>query len=445
MHKNDRNLSKVWGELFEKRDKKKASKFASLIENGYENFFEPILKGGDALHDEITGEEFEKSEKSVDKELTITKDTYRQIILGEKLRDCDIMIISENNLTYLKDVFYIQPAKLDYYYYFLNEKSDAELLQSVDNCTIIRFNNPNFNQPIKGNNNSYELQFYGGNEWNGKSFEEMVNPQGKDRNFKRLGVLRMDVDNLGSIFQKGILPERATLSRYAALSRSFDYFFSGYLNTIWEETDRESSYIIYSGGDDVFIVGSWDTCISLAKKIREDFREFTCKNPAFSISGGIAIVSAKYPIMKGAEEAAGEEHNAKEHSNKNSISFMDFPLNWDLEFPVVEKLKNEFVRLIDEEKEPSSLLSKIMAHAANAEIKAHKISKIKTYWMLTYDLSRMKDRTKNQATKTLLDNCIKEVCGNKSALNSEAIASDYHALELWAFAARWAELELRSK
>jgi CRISPR-associated protein Csm1 len=153
--------------------------------------------------------------------------------------------------------------------------------------------------------------------------------------------------------------------------------------------------------------------------------------------------------MKGADESDDEEKNAKNHyangKTKNSISFMDFPLNWDEEFAVVEKLKNELVRLIEDEKEPSALLSKIRTHAANAEIKAHEIKKIKTYWMLTYDLSRFRDRTKNIDTERLLNNCIKEVCGNKSLLNGMPIKTDYHPLELWAFAARWAELQIRSK
>jgi CRISPR-associated protein Csm1 len=451
MHKDkEHNLDTVWKQLFEKRDLKKNSKFATLIENGYENFFEPLMKGGDALRDEITGEEFTKNELSDNRELTIKKNTDLQIDLGKKLRDTDIMIISENVLTYMKDIFYIQPVELGYYYYFLNEKNDAKSLISVDNCVVIRFNNPNFNQPIKGNNNSYELQFYGGNEWKGQSFEEMVNPPDKnDDSFKRLGVLRMDVDNLGSIFQSGILPEQATLSRFAALSRSFDYFFSGYLNTIWKETSPDRSFIIYSGGDDVFIVGSWDVTVELAKKIRGDFREFTCLNPAFSISGGIAIVPQKFPVMKAADESDKEELAAKGHhadeKSKNAISFMDFPLNWDVEFPVVEKLKKKLVDLIDIGKEPSSLLSKIMTHAANADIKEHKIRNIKTYWMLTYDLSRMKDRTKDEDAKGLIDNCIIEVCGHKSRLNGETITTNYHPLELWAFAVRWAELELRVK
>ena len=445
MHKDkSNNLGTIWHDLFEKRDKKKSCKFADLIENGYNNFFEPLMQGGDALRDRITGEEFLSGEKQVKFEegYFIKENTDNQIELGKRLRDTEIMVVSENVLTYWNKKFHINPANLGFYYYFV-QKND--LTPSVDNVTIIRFNSPDFNMPIGGNNNTYEFQYYGGNEYNGQTFEEMSD----NSSFSRLGVLRMDVDNLGSIFQSGISRERATLSRFAALSRSFDYYFSGYLNTIWKKTDPDHSFIIYSGGDDVFIVGGWEVTILLAKKIHEDFCEFTCHNPAFGISGGIAIVPAKFPIMKGAEESADEEKAAKNHTvkgkSKNTISFMDFPMNWDTEFPAVESLKGKLVRLIEEEKEVKALLSKIMNHAANAGIKAHKITHIKTYWMFTYDLSRMKDRTKISNTKALIDNCITEVCGNKSQLNGKTIETEYHVLELWAFAARWAELEIRSK
>ena len=436
------NIGTIWYNLFEKRDKKKSCKFADLIEKEYDQFFEPLMQGGDAARDRITGEEFFSGEKRMkfEEESFIKLNTYNQIELGKRLRDTEIMIVSEKKLTFWDDKFHINPADLGFYYYFVQKK---DLTPSVDGVTIIRFNSPDFNIPVGGNNNIYEFQYYGGNEYNGQTFEDMT----ENPNFSRLGVLRMDVDNLGSIFQSGISPERATLSRFAALSRSLDYYFSGYLNTIWRETDPDRSFIIYSGGDDVFIVGSWDIIIQLAKKIREDFRKFTCDNRAFSISGGIAIVPAKFPIMKGAEESADEEKAAKNHKvnnkSKNSISFMDFPLNWDEEFPFVESLKNKLVGLIEEEKEVKSLLSKIMAHAANAGINEHKITNNKIYWMLTYDLSRMKEQTKIENSKKLINSCITGVCKNKSQINGKAIETEYHSLELWAFAARWAELEVR--
>ena len=85
-----------------------------------------------------------------------------------------------------------------------------------------------------------------------------------------------------------------------------------------------------------------------------------------------------------------------------------------------------------------------MQHASNAKIKKHKITNLKTYWLVAYDMGRMAERYRDSELKELINRCKVEICGNATTLNSEPIASDYHALELWAFAARWAELELRS-
>lgn len=235
----------------------------------------------------------------------------------------------------------------------------------------------------------------------------------------------------------------------AALSRSFDYFFSGYLNTIWREFAPEQTFIIYSGGDDLLIVGSWDKIIELAKKIRDDFEEYTCRNTAFSVSGGVAIISPKFPIMKGADLSGNEEQNAKFHNTpsdgKNSISFLGTPLNWNTEFPIVEKLKDILVKLLLNNHLPKSFLSKVLSHCENANIQHHSITNIKTYWMIAYDLSRFKDRNASPETKQLIERCINEICNNSGQLYGQTINSHYHTLELWAFACRWAELEYRTK
>jgi CRISPR-associated protein Csm1 len=47
--------------------------------------------------------------------------------------------------------------------------------------------------------------------------------------------------------------------------------------------------------------------------------------------------------------------------------------------------------------------------------------------------------------KDLINNFKNEVCDKQAAcLNGVPIESDYHPLELWALAARWAELEERT-
>ncbi len=455
-HKNGENLGTVWGNLFKKRDKLKSNKFKDLIGSDYSAFFNPLKQGGDAKRDTITGEEFLASEKPVKVgDLLLKKVNEQQIKIGGKLRQTDVIVIKEGeSLSFWKDKECIEPLELGFHYYFLNESDIKDkkesLKQLAEKVQVVTMNGKNgdcdFLHSKESLNNIYSLDFYGGNEVdksNVPTFEDMCN----NENFSRMGVLRMDVDNLGSIFQSGIAPNKATLSRFAALSRCFDFFFSGYLNTIWRETDPERSFIIYSGGDDVFIVGSWDVTIQLAKKISSDFKLFACNNSAFSLSGGIAIISPKYPIMKGAEESDSEEKNAKNHKcgthMKDSISFMETPLNLAFEFPIVERLKDQILELVLKNDMPKSFISKILMHHANANIVDHDIKNFKTYWMMTYDLTRMKSRS-SSTTSQLIDNCINEICKNNNTLNGEPITTNYHPLELWAFASRWAELEYRT-
>lgn len=460
MHKSGESLSSAWGDLFEKKEAKKNARYLDLLKADYSRFFTPSMNGGEEKVDAVTGEYFHKGEeRRREGDLKpIRPITREQIVLGRTLKDFDSMVVSDGEIVYWKDKPHIQPLHLGVYYYFIKsydlEEMKSQFRASADKVTVVTLNgkdeNCAFLGMVDGIDNAYRLEFYGGNgvskKYNG-TFEEMCEKMSEDA-FHRMGVLRMDVDNLGHIFQQGISPQRTTLSRMSALSRSFDYFFSGYLNTIWREEVPKQSFIIYSGGDDLFIVGSWDVTIRLAERIHKDFRDFTCHNPAFSISGGIAIVGAKFPIIKGAEMSAEEEENAKGHvcngQSKNSISFLGMALNYDEEYPQVKSLKDEIVSLYESDELPKSFISKVLQHRENAKITAHQISNVKTYWMMTYDLSRMEQRLRGNKARVLIEHCKTEVCGNKSQLNGMPIISGYHPLELWALACRWAELEIRT-
>ncbi|MDR0893480.1 MAG: type III-A CRISPR-associated protein Cas10/Csm1, partial [Mediterranea sp.] len=169
---NEHNLGTRWGDLFKKRDKKKAHKFASLIAKGYDHFFMPILQGGDAKRDRITGEEFLLNEKEYkNKDLSpLKKNTCLQIELGRKLKASSLMLVSKKELPYWAGITYLNPANLGYYYYFVTEEDlkglTDKMKASVDGKSVILFNNMNFIQALSGKNNSYEFTFYGGNENN---------------------------------------------------------------------------------------------------------------------------------------------------------------------------------------------------------------------------------------------------------------------------------------
>lgn len=465
-HRKGDNLAEAWTEVFRRQDKKKSQKFARLIERNYNQFFDSLDYGIET--DKITGEGFLPGETPcrVSEIGNVKPLTKQQIDLGTNLRDADLMIVSDGEIKGLRHKNPIEPAGLGFFFYLVKKNDlkpiEDELQAKAEKVTLITLNGNKSNGQFllneitqNGKNTAFDnvigFEFYGGNIYNGETFDKFCGEKSDD-SLRRLGILRMDVDNLGHIFQSGMQPNHTSLARYTALSRSFDYFFSGYLNTIRQELADDTSFIIYSGGDDLFIVAEWSDAIRLAKQIHTDFKEFACGNPAFSVSGGIAILPPKFPIMRGAKESDDEERNTKTHVaqgvSKNSISFMDTPLNWEKEFPVVEKLKNEIVRLSTGDNStnqlPKSFIGKILQHASNAKITNHKITNLKTYWLVAYDMGRMAERYKDSELKKLINRCKTEICGNATTLNGESIASDYHALELWAFAARWAELEMRN-
>ena len=397
------------------------------------------------------------------------------------------MIVTDTGNHFLgEDPIPLQPLNLGFTYYFLSKEQfdclNSKIMLLGSKATVVTFNGDdgycNFIHQ-SDSNNIYALDFYGGNETKPKGISlKDLRENVKNNEFSRLGYLRMDVDDLGSIFQKG-LGKKSTLARYSALSRVFDYFFSGYLNTIWAESDSEGnspkeSYhgeqsketyhgelckdtiIVYSGGDDVFAIGEWEAVISLAKRIRECFTSFTCKLAEhYSISGGISIVTPKFPITSATQNlSAKEEKNAKQHKagdkEKDSISFLNMPMNWDKEFKMIEKCKGVIVDLVEAKQLPHAFIQKLLNHYLNAlgnedKLKEHKISKPKTYWMLVYDFGRLKQRIKSndKDARDMIDNCINEICKTSKVFNGKTIVSDYHAIELWAMACRWEELELR--
>lgn len=171
-----------------------------------------------------------------------------------------------------------------------------------------------------------------------KSFSALEN---QSKGIKRLGILRMDVDNLGQLFQSGF-GQRATLSRIAALSFAVSLYFDGWVSQVVKEVNRTDEqgrdriYTIYSGGDDLFFVGSWDAMLELAVRIRADLTAYAAGHPGIHASAGVALVGGKYPLSQAAQDAAGAEEAAKNlvwwdgevKKQKDAISFLGAPLPW---------------------------------------------------------------------------------------------------------------------
>ena len=187
------------------------------------------------------------------------------------------------------------------------------------------------------------------------TFDDLAKSSCKiDKGIKRLGVLRLDVDDLGIAFSSGFVSDKdkiednlryATLSRYADLSKDISMFFKVAINKIcagdltgcvdFEEkafnifgiakAPKRKVNIIYAGGDDLFLVGAWDEVLEVAIDINRAFKQFT--NGKLTLSAGMAMFSPTYPISKMAEIAGLLVQMSKNRKDKNSIALFGMETN----------------------------------------------------------------------------------------------------------------------
>lgn len=187
------------------------------------------------------------------------------------------------------------------------------------------------------------------------TFDDLAKSSCKiDKGIKRLGVLQLDIDDLGIAFSSGFVSDKdkiednlryATLSRYADLSKDISMFFKVAINKIcagdltgcvdFEEkafnifgiakAPKRKVNIIYAGGDDLFLVGAWDEVLEVAIDINRAFKQFT--NGKLTLSAGMAMFSPTYPISKMAEIAGLLVQMSKSKKDKNSIALFGMETN----------------------------------------------------------------------------------------------------------------------
>lgn len=445
-NQNNKDIGQLWKCLADKLADKKNQKFKHTLLERYEELFSPQAVSANNRPCAVTGIEdhcVKLNERDNDDDaVCVLRHVKDQCHLGETLKDADYVITyQEDKLsTYLSSRAKCEIEIVGTYTYLFDQKEliddNAEFrkITSADVSLVKRINNLDFlDARIKGQKTSYGFLFYGGNQQaqkrgNNKTFEELAGDT-------YLGVLRMDVDGLGAIFIHGLDENAKSFSAYSTLSFLLDYFFSGLLNTIREEF-KDDVNILYAGGDDVFAIGRWDKLILFAEKIRQAFRQFTGREDV-SISGGIVLVNAKFPIAKAAEMSGEAEDKAKQFEpwrgtdvkyKKNAFTLFNESISWEKEYDDVKFWASRFADLCAQQGMPRSILHKIM--------RLYDMAKDKNpayLWNAAYYLKRFEEGKKDDIQK--LCNDLKDSILLSPQKNRN--------IALIAIAARWAELELR--
>ena len=192
------------------------------------------------------------------------------------------------------------------------------------------------------------------NEEKENSLVEFMELVKKSKGIERLAVLRADIDNLGTLFQTGFedrgfvningekepykfvrFSKTVVLSRYLSdffkrvinlilerknLTDEKNELFKEYCNIITErtkeKTDGRNIVLVYSGGDDVFAIGTWNDIIEFSVDLRTAFKEFS--SDRVTLSAGIGFFDENYPIFQMAQKTGELEKLAKLY-NENEI------------------------------------------------------------------------------------------------------------------------------
>lgn len=107
-------------------------------------------------------------------------------------------------------------------------------------------------------------------------------------------------------------------------------FFTTYLPTLLSDENGafQNVYTVFSGGDDLFLIGPWNTMIALSQTLKKEFEKYACDNPALTFSAGLTLHKSHTPVDKlasAAEEALEQSKNVPE---KNALTVFGVTVSW---------------------------------------------------------------------------------------------------------------------
>ena len=246
----------------------------------------------------------------------------------------------------------------DTHYVFLNDER-RDLFDGAGTIWVVN----DLDSPLYGEGKAYPfyLAVYPREEEVAKAGEE-THPDkvatefeslaGQSTGSARIGALRMDVDDLGTIVTgRGFFrpQERNSLTRLSALSRYLTNFFKLYVNEFFrgeglpcpqtrvidtgkgqDTQTKRKAVIIYSGGDDLFTVGAWSDVAEVTFDLYCCFRHYTGSNPDITLSAGMVAREPHYPLHHlagdaGKAEEAGKENRAGKNGRAKDSLALFFP------------------------------------------------------------------------------------------------------------------------
>jgi CRISPR-associated protein Csm1 len=101
-----------------------------------------------------------------------------------------------------------------------------------------------------------------------------------------LGVLKADADNVG-VKVGEIARQDPNLEALRRFSFDLDYFFGEEVQSELNKSAWQTIYSVYSGGDDLLLVGPWNVILDFAGTVQQAFAEGPGKKYGFTLSAAV--------------------------------------------------------------------------------------------------------------------------------------------------------------
>jgi CRISPR-associated protein Csm1 len=230
------------------------------------------------------------------------------------------------------------------------------------------------------------------------------------------GVLRGDVDNFGLRLRRV-----HSIEEHVPLSVLYKQFFAGELEVLCSlpEFWRKVS-IIYSGGDDFAVYGSWDALIGLAREVQRLFHRFTEENlkdypgaEGKTISMAIALAQETYYPVAAVYEDAGRNLDLAKAADKDCMYLLGRILEWRHLNDAAE-LKDTVTRLIHDFRMSKQFLYQLRSFYRREAYSEGETGTERT-WRFQRRFNRILSGTRDREFQKLRTHIINEMVAKKSA------------------------------
>lgn len=221
-----------------------------------------------------------------------------------------------------------------------------------------------------------------------------------------IAVLKADVDGMGNFIKNSDIT--ASFENFDLFSKALDNFFSLHIPRKMQEK-FPNTYTVFAGGDDLFLLGSWNVILELARFIESEFKSFV-KSKDITISFGIAMAKPSKPISYLADETEHLLELSKELDGKDAITLFGETVKWESYKKVFDVLNNVFKPFENKEINTAFLYRLLEFCEMSKESKTNPMA---TIWKskLRYSFSRNNDNLGENIYKILdekIDNNPKE-------------------------------------